>query len=74
MKIVVIEKPQAKRLKKEETKAGELYAVVDGDGTHYRCQGGFANMGSGSFTAYEIARDDACWVHLPDAELHIRKV
>jgi hypothetical protein len=56
---------------KKETHVGELYLVEGGEGVHFRCQGGFVTMSSGSFMDYEKCREDACYVHLPDAELHL---
>lgn len=70
MKIVKTDK-KISLLKKEDTKVGELYSVHGSDGIWFRCQGGFVHMQSGAFTAYEGCREDACWVHLPDAELHL---
>lgn len=73
MKIVVLEKPQVIRLTKEETKVGELYILDFSENTpaHFRCQGGFVSMSGGAFTSYEGTRSDTCWVHLPNAELHL---
>jgi hypothetical protein len=70
MKIIKNEK-KITILRKEDTKVGELYAVHGSDGIHFRCQGGFATMDGGAYTNYEQARSDACWVHLPNAELHL---
>lgn len=55
------------------TKVGELYAINDGKAINLRCQGGFVNMQSGAYSGYEVVRDDACWIHLPDAELHLNR-
>lgn len=68
---IVNEGKKVTPIKREETNVGELYAIIDGDGIWFRCQGGFANMSSGAFTNYGGCREDACWVHLPNAELHL---
>lgn len=70
MKIVTVDKT-IQVVNKSATHVGELYKVNGGDGIHFRCQGGFADMHSGKFTDFEQCRTDACWVHLPNAELHL---
>jgi hypothetical protein len=70
MKIIKNEK-KITILRKEDTKVGELYAVHGGDGIHLRCQGGFVEMDTGALTEYAACRQDACWVHLANAELHL---
>lgn len=70
MKIVkTVNKVEA--VDKAGTDVGEVYTLIDANTVHFRCQGGFANLASGSYTDYEICRDDACWVHQPRAELHL---
>lgn len=56
---------------KDDTQCGEVYTLIDADTVHFRCQGGFANLGGGGFTQYEHCREDACWVHQPNAEIHL---
>lgn len=68
---IVKETKTTQLVNKNGTKVGELYAVHDGNSVHLRCQGGFANIESGGFTQYEDIRTDNCWVHLPNAELHL---
>lgn len=53
------------------TETGELYIVADGESVLLRCQGGFVVMSSGKFSPYAECREDACFVHLPNAELHL---
>lgn len=59
-----------KLLPKGETKVGEVYATANGT-VFFRCQGGFANMGSGCFVTYEEVTISAQWQHLPHATLVI---
>jgi hypothetical protein len=60
---------------KDGTKVGEVYTLIDASidkpAVHFRCQGGFVNLASGSYSPYESCREDACWIHQPTAELHL---
>lgn len=58
---------------KDQTVIGQVYKIADSDRKcpYFRIAIGFVNLEDGYVTQMPNARNDAVWVHQPDATIHL---